>query len=265
MTAPASGTVDQVFVSEGAQVGRDTALLHIDSDTVEDMVESAYRTLRDAEISLENQNDTLENYSITSPIQGTIVEKNYKAGDTLESGSNLCTIYDLSYLTVTLNIDELDISSLQVGQQVTITADALEGKSFTGSVTNVSIKGTTTGGVTSYPVTVRIDEGEGLLPGMNVDCTIVTSSAQNVLRIPAGAVDRSGRVLVKGADNGGDTTLPEGYGYKTVEVGISDGNYAQVLSGLEEGDEILYIPSASSDDFFGMPMMGGVVMAGPGM
>ena len=42
-------------------------------------------------------------------------------------------------------------------------------------------------------------------------------------------------------------------------------DYAQVLSGLEEGDEILYIPSASSDDFFGMPMMGGVVMAGPGM
>ena len=270
VTAPAGGTVDQIFVSEGAQVGEHTALLHIDSDTVEDAVDSAYRALRDAEISLDNQNDTLDNYSITSPIQGTIVEKNYKAGDTLEAGKSLCTIYDLSYLTVTLNIDELDIASLAVGQGVTITADALEGQSFAGTVTNVSIKGATAGGVTSYPVTVRIDQAGGLLPGMNVDCTIVTSSAENALRIPAAAVDRSGRVLVKGADSGGDETLPEGYGYREVEIGISDGDYAQVLSGLEEGDEILYLPAADSAGGLFGPIMGGMggggaVVMGPGM
>lgn len=76
--------------------------------------------------------------------------KEYKAGDTVESGKTLCTIYDLSYLEMTLNIDELDISTVEAGQTVQITAEAVEGKTFTGVVTKVSVAGTTSGGITSY-------------------------------------------------------------------------------------------------------------------
>ena len=264
VTAPAAGTVTAVYVGEGSKVSKNQALLHIDSDTVEDQVDSAYRSLREAEISLENQSDNLEDYTITSPIDGTIVEKNYKAGDTLESGKTLCTIYDLSYLTVTLTIDELDISQLAVGQEVTITAEAVEGQTFQGIITNVSVKGTTSNGATTYPVTVRVDDPGDLWPGMNVDCVIITQQVTDVLRIPAAAVNRSGQVLVKGAENGGDESLPEGYGYREVTIGTSDGDYAQVLSGLEEGDEILYTPAASSSDFSGMQVMMGEPMPGGG-
>ena len=264
ITAPASGTVTGFYVSEGSRVSRDQALLHIDSDTVTDQVDSAYRTLRDAEIALENQNDTLEEYTITSPISGTVVDKAYKAGDTLEAGKTLCTIYDLSYLSVTLYIDELDISKLQVGQEVSITADAVEGETFAGTVTNISIMGTTTGGTTTYPVTVRIDDTGDLLPGMNVDCTITTASVTDVLRIPAGAVSRGNRVLVYGEDNGGDETIPEGYGWREISIGESDGDYVEVLSGLSEGDQITYQPAASTDSFYDMMMGGGMGGMGGG-
>ena len=264
ITAPASGTVTGFYVSEGSRVSRNQALLHIDSDTVTDQVDSAYRTLRDAEIALENQNDTLEEYTITSPISGTVVDKAYKAGDTLEAGKTLCTIYDLSYLSVTLYIDELDISKLQVGQEVSITADAVEGETFAGTVTNISIMGTTTGGTTTYPVTVRIDDTGDLLPGMNVDCTITTASVTDVLRIPAGAVSRGNRVLVYGEDNGGDETIPEGYGWREITIGESDGDYVEVLSGLSEGDQITYQPAASTDSFYDMMMGGGMGGMGGG-
>ena len=264
ITAPASGTVAGFYVSEGSRVSRDQALLHIDSDTVTDQVDSAYRTLRDAEIALENQNDTLEEYTITSPISGTVVDKAYKAGDTLEAGKTLCTIYDLSYLSVTLYIDELDISKLQVGQEVSITADAVEGETFAGTVTNISIMGTTTGGTTTYPVTVRIDDTGDLLPGMNVDCTITTASVTDVLRIPAGAVSRGNRVLVYGEDNGGDETIPEGYGWREITIGESDGDYVEVLSGLSEGDQITYQPAAPTDSFYDMMMGGGMGGMGGG-
>ena len=264
ITAPASGTVTGFYVSEGSRVSRNQALLHIDSDTVTDQVDSAYRTLRDAEIALENQNDTLEEYTITSPISGTVVDKAYKAGDTLEAGKTLCTIYDLSYLSVTLYIDELDISKLQVGQEVSITADAVEGETFAGTVTNISIMGTTTGGTTTYPVTVRIDDTGDLLPGMNVDCTITTASVTDVLRIPAGAVSRGNRVLVYGEDNGGDETIPEGYGWREISIGESDGDYVEVLSGLSEGDQITYQPAASTDSFYDMMMGGGMGGMGGG-
>ena len=177
------------------------------------------------------------------------MDKAYKAGDTLEAGKTLCTIYDLSYLSVTLYIDELDISKLQVGQEVSITADAVEGETFAGTVTNISIMGSTTGGTTTYPVTVRIDDTGDLLPGMNVDCTITTASVTDVLRIPAGAVSRGNRVLVYGEDNGGDETIPEGYGWREITIGESDGDYVEVLSGLSEGDQITYQPAALHRQF----------------
>ena len=114
-----------------------------------------------------------------------------------------------------MSIDELDISSVEVGQEVRITADAVEGKTYTGVVTEVSVAGTTSGGITTYPVTVRIDETDGLLPGMNVDAEIVISSADDVLAIPSAAVSRGDMVLVTAnspsAVNALDQEAPEGY------------------------------------------------------
>lgn len=146
--------------------------------------------MRNAELSLESRYDQLDNYTITSPISGTVIDKNYNAGENIETGQTLCSIYDLSYLTLTLNVDELDISNIQVGQQVLITAEAVEGRTYTGVVTKVSVAGTSSSGTTTYPVTIRIDETDGLLPGMNVDATITLDSAGGVLAIPSAALNR---------------------------------------------------------------------------
>lgn len=124
---------------------------------------------------------------------GTIVEKAYKAGEKTEQGKELCKIYDLSYLTLTLNVDELDISDVEVGQKVTITADAVEGKTYEGVVTKVSVAGTTSNGYTSYPVTIQIDETDGLMPGMNVEATIVMSSSENTHAIPQERIGTRGQ------------------------------------------------------------------------
>ena len=255
ITAPAAGDVVDIYVHEGSEVGRNQVLMYIQSDDVQDQVDNAYNSLRDAEIALETQEN---NYNITSPIQGTVVEKSFKAGDNVSSGSTLCTVYDLSYLTMTVYVDELDISSVAVGQRVTITADAAEGQSYEGVVTTVSIKGTTNGGVTTYPVTIRIDETDGLLPGMNADYEIITAQADNVLRIPAAAVDRGNRVLVVDEDADGSDGAPEGYRYQNVTTGITDGDWIEITDGLTEGDTIAYIPSSNdSSGFMGM-MMGGM-------
>ena len=263
VTAPASGDVAGLSVREGDRVGRNQVLLSIQSNDVADTAQSAYSSLRDAEIALENQYDQLENYTIKSPIHGTVVEKNYKTGDTLESGKSLCTIYDLSYLTMTLYVDELDISQVEVGQEVLVTAEAVEGETFTGVVTTVSIKGSTAGGVTTYPVTVRIDDTGDLLPGMNVDCEIQVADVTGVVRIPAGAVSRGNQVLVQTGENTGEvdqtTGLPEGFTYREVTIGVSDGDWVEITSGLEAGDTVAYIP-ASTNDF--LSILGGMMIGG---
>ena len=248
VTASASGTATAIHAAEGSTVSKGQALVTLGGDDLEDKIQNAADSLRNAELSMENTQKQLENYTITFPISGTVIDKEYKAGDTVESGKTLCTIYDLSYLEMTLNIDELDISTVEVGQAVQITAEAVESKTFTGVVTRVSVAGNTSGGITSYPVTVRIGESDGLLPGMNVDAEIVLEEASDALAIPSSAVTRGGGntslALITqdspSAENAVKQEAPEGYVYVQVETGVSDDSYGMVESSekvvTEDGD-----------------------------
>ena len=279
VTAQVSGEVSSIRVSEGDQVSSGQTLIVLTSDDLDDSLQSASESLRNAEISLENQYENLDDYTITSPIKGTIVDKNYNAGETTEANQVLCTIYDLSYLTMTLSVDELDIASIEVGQSVSIVADAVEDTTYTGTVTKVSVAGTSSGSATTYPVTIRIDETDGLLPGMSVDATIELASAEDVLAIPSAALNRGDTVLVTAdspsAANGTlvESTTEDGEDYYSVEVttGVSGDDYIEIVSGLQEGDTVVYIPTSSSSSEMGMMggmpggMGGGMPSGGGGM
>ena len=177
-------------------------------------------------------------------------------GDAVKSGDTLCVIYDLSYLEMVINVDELQISSLSVGQKVQITADAVQDKNYVGTVTRVSMKGASNGGTTTYPVTIRIDETDGLRPGMNANAEIVVAEAANALTVPNAAIVRGGYVLVtqdSPSASKADTTMeaPEGFVYVAVKTGVSDDDYTQIVSGIQEGDTIGYDPnSVSSDSYY---------------
>jgi HlyD family secretion protein len=251
ITAKTSGTVVSLSADEGDFVQKNAVILTLENRDIEQNVKNSELSLEEAKNALENKKKALEDYTITSPIAGTVIEKNTKAGDKLDvnsGGTALCTIYDLSYLTMELSVDELDISSVKVGQEVSITADAVEGKTFTGKVTKVNINGTTSNGVTAYPVTVRIDETGGLLPGMNVDASIILQSVSDVLSVPVDAVMRGNMVLVKTdssvaahagetlpADKGG---LPKGFEFVQVTLGVNNDDFIEIESGLQEGDII---------------------------
>lgn len=270
ITAEVSGTVASIRAQEGSWVNKGDVILTLTSDSVDDNVQSAADSLRSAELSLESRYEQLDNYTITSPIRGTVIDKNYKAGETSETGKVLCSIYDLSYLTMTLSVDELDISDIAVGQRVKITADAVEGRTYTGVVTKVSVAGASSGGTTTYPVTVRIDETEGLLPGMNVDAVITLESASGVLAIPSGALNRGNTVLVTAdSPSAANGTAIEGGEYYSVpvEIGASDSSYIEIVSGLREGDTVAYIPTTGSGGFAMMMPggMDGVAFAGGAM
>ena len=278
VTAQVSGTVSAVRVSEGQQVSKNQALVVLTSDDLDDQVQSAQDSLRNAQISYEKQTEQLEDYTVTAPITGTIVDKNYNAGETSEANQVLCSIYDLSYLTMTLSVDELDISDIAVGQTVTITADAVEDRTYTGTVTKVSVAGTSSGSATTYPVTIRIDDTDGLLPGMSVDATIELAAAEDALAIPSAALNRGNTVLVTaGSPSAANGALVEaaaegGEDYYSVEVvtGVIGDSFIEILSGLQEGDTVVYIPTSSSGEnafgmMGGMPGgMGGGMPGGPG-
>ena len=254
VTATTSGTVAAVCVKEGTAIEANTAIVQLSGTELSRQVQSAADSLLNAQLSMSDTQKQMENYTIPSPISGTVIQKNVKAGDTVgtdtTASETLCTIYDLSYLEMTLNVDELEILSIKEGQTVTITADAISDRTFTGVVTSVSAAGTTTGGTTTYPVTIRIDDTGDMLPGMNATAEIEVSSASNALAVPNGSVVRGNYVLVtkdspSAANAVQDMTAPDGYVYVKITTGTSDDDYIEVASGLQEGDTIAYDADAA--------------------
>ena len=243
VVAAASGTVSELCVKEGSTVRQDDVILRITGKDLDKQTRNAADSLLAAELQMSSAEKTISHYTIDAPISGTIVDKKVKAGDKLSANDtamqNLCTIYDMSYLEMKLNVDELKIRSLEVGQEVDITADAVPGETYKGVISSILVAGTTANGSTSYPVTVRIDDMGELLPGMNATAKITTASVKNVLALPNAANAET------------SMTAPDGYVYVKVTTGISDDDYIEVKSGLQEGDTIAYDNSSvSATDFY---------------
>lgn len=245
VTAQTSGEITGLHVTAGSQVSSGTVLADIGGQTADTALSNAAIAVETAQLSLQRAQDTLEDYTITSPISGTVIEKNYKAGDKMdgmESGT-LAVIFDLSSLKLQMNVSELNISQIKAGQQVDITAEALPGQVFHGVVDSVSINGTTTNGFTTYPVTIVLEEFGQLNPGMNVSADVIISQEKDALCVPVSAVNSDGTVLVAApgtlSEDGSTVLDPAKAERRTVTVGQGDQDYISITDGLEQGDVVL--------------------------
>lgn len=274
---PSSVEVEAMLVHEGDYVTEGTPIFRIASkdaedllDTYQDAMAQAEESLESAQSKVDSTKESYDNYTITAPISGQVITKSVKEGDTISrnSGSSdttLAVIYDLSQLTFEMSADELDVRSVQVGQKVSVTADALEGQTFAGTVTNVSLESVQSNGVTNYPVTVTLDETGDLLPGMNVDGVILLDQTEDALMIPIDSLMRGNRVYVKD-----DTvkeaagSVPAGFRAVEVETGLTNDDYVEIVSGLSEGEEVYVNESSKSTDAFMMGVPGGGMGGGPG-
>lgn len=250
ITAKASGDIDTLSVKEGDRVSKGQVIGMISEQDLETQIENARISLENAQLSLKSAQEKLEDYTITSTIDGEVIEKNLDVGDNINGMSSSGTtvtypavIYDRSQLTFEMDIDEQDISQIKVGQKVEITADALDGQSFTGVVDKININGTTASGHTSYPVTVLVDGSpEELYPGMNVSAKIIVEEVGSVLTLPVEAVERGDTVLVatEGClDEKGNVVDISAAEKRQVTLGRNDDNYIEIVDGLEEGDVVL--------------------------
>ena len=259
--------VEALLVNEGDFVSVGSPIFSMKASTAEkliktykDSMDNAQASLEQAQSSLDSTQDTYDDYTITAPISGTVIKKSYKVGDKVQNGSSasaLAVIYDMSSVTFQMNIDELDISNVKTGQTVEVTADAFENEKFSGKVTNISLEGTSSNGVTYYPVTVTLDEVGGLLPGMNVDGVIIVDSVENALAVPADALQRGNLVYVKDDSvTEAQGRVPAGFREVKVGTGLISSDYVEIVSGdLQEGDVVYVAKSSVNSDSGAMMMM----------
>lgn len=258
VVATGSGEVVSLNVSAGSRVSAGQVLATLGGSSAQTSLENASISLQNAQLSLQNAQDALDNYTITAPISGTVIEKNFKVGDTIDNnsltaaGGTLAVLYDMSTLTFEMKIDEKDINKVQVGQEVTITADAVEGVTFSGVVDTVNINGTTVSGQTNYPVTVVINDPQDLKPGMNVSADIIVERAGTVLCVPVDAVNRGSdkptvQVAQEGAlDENGNVVDPSKLETREVTLGRNDNDNIEITSGLSEGEIVVWVNEVSN-------------------
>ena len=261
--------IESVLVNVGDYVDVGTPIFKMTSEstdkllkTYKDALDTAQGDVDTAKKGVDTAKKNSDEYTIKSPIAGKVISKNYKVGDKVGSGSDnkavtMAVIYDMSSYTFKMSVDEKDISKVQNGQKVRIKSDAFPDKEYSGTVTNVSLESTSQNGVSTYPVTVKLDETYDLLPGMNVDGYITLESAKDALTIPSNALMRGNKVYVKdnsatetktadakankdstNANSSGDGLVPAGFKEVTVTTGVINSDYVQITSGLNEGDEV---------------------------
>ena len=264
VTAQGTGDLTQLYIMPGSEVSPGTALAQLGGQSADASLENAAIGVETARLALQRAQDALEEYTITSPISGTVIEKNYKAGDKMdgmESGA-LAVIFDLSRLKLQLSVSELNIGRIQPGQQVEITAEALPGQVFHGTVDAVSINGTTANGFTTYPVTIVLEDFGSLNPGMNVSARIITDRVSGALCVPVSAVSGDSTVLVAGpgalTQDGSALLDLSKAERRAVTLGPGDEEFVSVTAGLEEGDVVLVpIQSAGAEAGSGAALAGG--------
>jgi RND family efflux transporter MFP subunit len=193
--------------------------------------------------ALGNYNNEKSNYAdrnVTSPIDGTVNAINIKNGDDLSklsSGSSRqvpIIIGDLGTLKAQMEVNEVDIANVSIGQKATLTFSAIDGLSMTGKVEKMDSLGTLTSGVVTYNVTISFDSLDSRIkPEMSVSASIITGVKQDVILVPNGAVKtQSGSSYVQLLTG----LTPEN---KTVEIGLSNDTQTEIVSGVNVGDKVV--------------------------
>jgi RND family efflux transporter MFP subunit len=195
--------------------------------------------LQSAQIALYKAKQAIMNTAIIAPADGTVVSVNLKTSSVLSaqtySSTTAIQLVDTSSIRFEGLVDEIDIMKVQPGQKVSITVDAIPNKVFTGTVKFISPFGVASGNVIKFDVIINLDPTDvELRGGLSATADISIYSAKNVLLVPVSVIveTREGPVV---AVINPTTGQPE---YKPVTLGQQTLQYAEVQSGLKEGDKV---------------------------
>ncbi len=268
--AEVDGTVTSVGVSEGDEVAKGAVLVAMENnsltiarDQAANALESYRQTLasfqsnidsqvlkvESARIAYEQKLEALSKLTVRSPVDGKVLSCSVQVGDEISATQDLVSIGKMSPLIVSIPVDELDVVNVEPGQPVTVEVDAIPGEVFTGAVQKIAQEGTVQQGVTNYSVTVEIWSDAPRL-GMSATATISTAQKSQVLTVPIEAITwEQGQAYVTQMESGQTAK-------KKIKVGVQGDLYAEIVSGLEEGDSIV-IGSGSNSGGNGLNFMMG--------
>lgn len=210
-------------------------------DAASAAVDSAQQSLASAKADLANQQSNAAERKVTSPIDGTVNTINIKNGDDLSklsSGSSRTVpmiIGDLNTMKAQVQVNEVDIPNVSIGQKTMMTFSAIDGLTVSGKVEKIDSLGTLSSGVVTYNVTVDFDALDPRIkPEMSVSANIITDVKQNVITVPNSAVKTQNGTSYVEVLNGESTPKQV-----TVQTGISNNTDTEITNGINAGDKVV--------------------------
>ncbi|OGJ11454.1 hypothetical protein A2565_02800 [Candidatus Nomurabacteria bacterium RIFOXYD1_FULL_36_19] len=236
--------------------------------SINDTIEGADELdIRQAQLNVETKQNALSDYFVTAPFDGIVATLTAKVGQSA-SGSIGTLIAKQKLVKIALN--EVDIAKIKLGQKATLTFDAIDGLTITGTVEGIDSVGTVSQGVVTYNVSVSLDTDDvRIKPGMSVSATIIINTTKDVVVVPNSAI-KTGRgvsyvevfssplMSSNGEQGSTSNTLPSRV---PIKIGLSDDTSTEILSGLKEGDIIVAktITSTTSKTTSSAPSIFGAV------
>lgn len=238
ITAEGNATVEEVNVAVGDIVAEGAELITFEDDKLDPIV---------------------------APFAGEVTALNVEEDGGVQMGTELIGITDYSNLEMIVNVDELDIAKVGVGQTAKVAVSALSEKEFTGTVTSVAKEANSDSSstVAKYAVHITINEPTNIKVGMTAEATITTEKKENVLTVPVAAIQKQDEqyyVLVPSQNQTAASTEQNESASKdkgtsqtiqtkqqNIEIGLQNDTVVEIVSGLTEGDEVV-LPSLNSND-----------------
>lgn len=256
-----SGEVEKIHIDVGDTVKSGEVLMVVTNDQLADDLKQKMDSLSQAQLSLSSQEKDLTNLTVVASISGifrevTEDEKSssdgpsgpIQVGDELKPNDRLGRIVDNSTYKVVINVDELDISQVEVGQKAEVTVDALPGQTLEGTVTEIAEEGTLQTGAAVFPVTISLAPINGLKAGMTANARILVANKENTLLIPVEAVQEEGDRFFVMLPSATDSRMSPG-NRQEIKIGLHNDTYVEVLEGLQEGDSILQTRTSGTGTF----------------
>ncbi len=264
----AQSTYDQAVASLDAEnaavVAAQSAVASAQAqkEVAQAQLQAAESQVKQNSAALQQAQLDLDHTQIVAPVDGTVVSRNMDVGQTVAASFQAPTIFliaqDLTKMQVDTNVDESDVAPIRVGQQANFTVDAYPGVTFPGVVSQIRQAPINVQNVITYDVVVEVSNADlKLFPGMTANVKIVTGRVERALRLPAAAMrfhpatatTSAGRAAaskagqpagVRGQHQQSVYLLDEGHLTRVqARLGISDGNYTEILGGLNEGQLVV--------------------------
>ena len=256
IVAEVGGELTAVNVSDYESVSKGKVLFSVDGSDLEKQVESVERNITQTQEKITQAQEKITqteeqraDYNVTAEISGKVIMVGVQEGESpRQAGQTAVTLYNMDSMTITANIDELDIDNISMGMEVDITQSGAETDThYTGTVTAISYEATNTNGVAYFPITITIPSDGALSAGVNVSYTITVGDESEGVLAPIAALQNTteGVCLFVKADSRPDNAVdleegvvPDGFYAVPVETGVSNSQYVRILSGVEEDVEV---------------------------